>query len=152
MFGVPLCSIGLLLIALFHTGKDIERNFLCNIFSNWRYNIQYCVFLISVTLCLHIFTAVTKDHLVMGEVGHTVNLPCLSSLEGSCSDIRWFYNTNSDKTLVASISRKDANTGRFNIVSNCSLHIDNITEVDVGIYWCGKDIGDLQYLSLITGE
>ena len=114
--------------------------------------IYSTVFLISVTLCLHIFTAVTKDHLVMGEVGHTVNLPCLSSLEGSCSDIRWFYNTNSDKTLIASISRKDANTGRFNIVSNCSLHIDNITEVDVGIYWCGKESGDFHFLSLITGE
>ena len=153
MFGVSLCSIGLLLIALFHTGKDIERNFLCNIFSNWRYNIQYCVFLISVTLCLHIFTAVTKRHLVMGGVGHTVILPCLSSLEGSCSDIRWFHETKSGTTLIASISRReDANTGRFNIVSNCSLHINNITEVDVGIYWCGKESGDFHFLSLITGE
>ncbi|XP_030201841.1 uncharacterized protein LOC115534765 isoform X6 [Gadus morhua] len=114
MFGVSLCSIGLLLIALFHT-------------------------------------AVTKDHLVMGGVGHTVILPCLSSLEGSCSGTRWLHNTKSGTTRVASISRReDANTGRFNIVSNCSLHINNITEVDVGIYWCSKDIGDFQYLSLIT--
>ncbi|XP_030201832.1 uncharacterized protein LOC115534764 isoform X4 [Gadus morhua] len=114
MFGVPLCSIGLLLIALFHT-------------------------------------AVTKRHLVMGGVGHTVILPCLSSLEGSCSDIRWFHDTKSGATLIASISRReDANTGRFNIVSNCSLHINNITEVDVGRYQCSKDRVDLQYLSLIT--
>ncbi|CAL8317918.1 unnamed protein product [Boreogadus saida] len=114
MFCVPLCSIGLLLIALIHT-------------------------------------AVTKDHLVMGGVGRTVILPCLSSLEGSCSDIRWYHNTKSGTTRVASIPRReDANTGRFNIVSNCSLHINNITEVDVGRYWCSKNLDDLQYLSLIT--
>ncbi|CAL8239687.1 unnamed protein product, partial [Gadus morhua 'NCC'] len=89
----------------------------------------------------------------MGGVGHTVILPCLSSLEGSCSDIRWFHGTKSGTTLIASISRReDTNTGRFNIVSNCSLHINNITEVDVGIYSCSKDIGDLQYLSLITED
>ncbi|CAL8394036.1 unnamed protein product [Arctogadus glacialis] len=114
MFGVPLCSIGLLLIALIHT-------------------------------------AVTKEYLVMGGVGHTVNLPCLSSLEGSCSDIQWFHNSmKSGTTRVASISRReDGNTGRFNIVSNCSLHINNITEVDVGGYWCSKNRDDLQYLTLI---
>ncbi|XP_059898267.1 uncharacterized protein LOC132450224 isoform X2 [Gadus macrocephalus] len=114
MFGVSLCSIGLLLIALIHT-------------------------------------AVTKDHLVMGGVGHTVILPCVSPLEGSCSDIRWVHKTKSGATRVASIPRReDANTGRFNIVSNCSLHINNITEVDVGRYRCSKDFGDSQYLSLIT--
>ncbi|CAL8317921.1 unnamed protein product [Boreogadus saida] len=114
MFGVPLCSIGLLLIALIHT-------------------------------------AVTKDYLVMGGVGRTVILPCLSSLEGSCSDIRWYHNTKSGTTRVASIPRReDANTGRFNIWSDFSLHINNITEVDVGIYRCSKNQDDLQYLSLIT--
>ena len=56
MFGVSLCSIGLLLIALFHTGKDIERNFLCNILSNWRYNIQYCVFNICDPLSAYLYS------------------------------------------------------------------------------------------------
>ena len=155
MFGVPLCSIGLLLVALIHTGKDNEHNLLYNVISNWRYNIQYIVcFLISVTFCLQILTAVTKSQLVMGGVGHSVILPCVSPLDGSCSDIRWYHHsTQGVTTLVADIPRREAaNSGRFNILSNCSLHINNITEVDVGGYGCSKDVKETQYLSLITGE
>ncbi|XP_030201845.1 uncharacterized protein LOC115534767 [Gadus morhua] len=115
MFGVPLCSIGLLLVALIHT-------------------------------------AVTKSQLVMGGVGHSVILPCVSPLDGSCSDIRWYHHsTQGVTTLVADIPRREAaNSGRFNILSNCSLHINNITEVDVGGYGCSKDVKETQYLSLIT--
>ena len=148
MFGVPLCSIGLLLVALIHTGKDNDHNFLCNIISNWRYHIRYIVcFLISVILCPHIFTAVTTDHLVMGGVGHTVILPCVSPLEGSCSDKQWFHSTQNRTTLVARIPTREA----ANTWANCSLHINHITQVDVGRYWC-KNSNDIHYLSLITGE
>ncbi|XP_059898273.1 uncharacterized protein LOC132450224 isoform X7 [Gadus macrocephalus] len=115
MFGVPLCSIGLLLVALIHT-------------------------------------AVTKSHHVMGGVGHSVILPCVSPLDGSCSDIRWYHHsTQGVTTLVARIPRREAaNSGRFNILSNCFLRINNITEVDVGGYGCSKDVNETQYLSLIT--
>ena len=96
----------------------------------------------------------------MRGLGHTVNLPCVSPSVGSCSDIRWHRGTRSETAVVARIPRRGAvyqgelvdNTGRFNILSNCSLHINNITQVDVGRYWCSKDLQASHYLSLITGE
>ncbi|XP_056437626.1 uncharacterized protein LOC130374721 isoform X2 [Gadus chalcogrammus] len=84
MFGVPLCSIGLLLVTLIHT-------------------------------------AVTKSHLVMGGVGHSVILPCVSPLDGSCSDIRWYHHSTPVDVGGYGCSKDVNETQYLSLITDSSL-------------------------------
>ncbi|KAK0133465.1 hypothetical protein N1851_031028 [Merluccius polli] len=102
----------------------------------------------SVGLLLVVFThtALTEYLLTMSGVGHNVILSCRSSV-GSCSDVTWGHNTPSD-----SVANVVVMAGRFYMDSYCDLHIDNITQADVGRYWCSGNSYDFHSLSIITGK
>ncbi|KAJ3582915.1 hypothetical protein NHX12_000110 [Muraenolepis orangiensis] len=97
------------------------------------------------------FSAVTES-LVMGGVGQKVILPCGSPSVEPCSDVRWSKSTRYGTDVVAHISRTTpaaATKGRLHIESSCALHVDNLTEADVGSYRCNNEYEGI-YLSVIT--
>ncbi|KAK0133347.1 hypothetical protein N1851_031144 [Merluccius polli] len=97
----------------------------------------------SIWLLLVVFThTALTDLLTMSGVGHNVILPCRSSV-GSCSDVTWHHNIQHRIVVVVK-------AGRFHMDSYCALHVDNITQADVGRYWCGENTYDIHYLSIIT--
>ncbi|KAK0133345.1 hypothetical protein N1851_031142 [Merluccius polli] len=98
----------------------------------------------SIGLLLVVFThtALTGTHLTMSGVGHNVILSCHSSF-GSCSDVTWYHQTSSGSDTVV------LKAGRLYMDSNCDLHVDNITEADVGRYRCSGNLYDFHYLSII---
>ncbi|KAK0133464.1 Bile salt-activated lipase [Merluccius polli] len=99
----------------------------------------------SIGLLLVVFThtALTETHLTMSGVGHNVILSCRSWV-GSCSDVTWGHQTPSVSVAVV------LKAGRLYMDSYCALHVDNITQADVGRYWCSGNVYDIHHLSIIT--
>ncbi|KAJ3582917.1 hypothetical protein NHX12_000105, partial [Muraenolepis orangiensis] len=107
----------------------------------------------SIGLLLAVFVhAAVTERLVMGGVGQKVILPCGSPSVEPCSYVQWskraLDGTNFDTTFTRSTPAA-ATKGRLHIDSSCALHVDNLTEADVGSYWCSKEY-EFIYLSVIT--
>ncbi|KAJ3606429.1 hypothetical protein NHX12_025950 [Muraenolepis orangiensis] len=107
----------------------------------------------SIGLLLAVFVhAVVTERLVMGGVGQKVILQCGSPSVEPCSYVRWYkraqyggyFNTIFSRTTPAAATK-----GRLHIESSCALHVDNLTEADVGFYQCSKE-NEGTYLSVIT--
>ncbi|KAJ3606854.1 hypothetical protein NHX12_026373 [Muraenolepis orangiensis] len=103
---------------------------------------------IGLLLAVLLHAAVTEPRLVMGGVGQKVILQCGSPSVKPCSYVEWYKRTQDGDTTFYRTTIAAATKGRLQIES-CALHVDNLTEADVGFYRCSKG-NEGTYLSVIT--
>ena len=103
---------------------------------------------------------------VFSSVGGDATLPCRNVVYPNCSSTTWnSISSNLAVELVTHGKIKPAEathrTKRLSLVSDCSLHITDVTTEDAGVYYCQKYLreGGLQhgeyahvYLSVLQGR
>ncbi|KAG5277346.1 hypothetical protein AALO_G00116480 [Alosa alosa] len=80
---------------------------------------------------------------VFSSAGGTATLPCANVLDPNCSSTTWLYSsTRGSARLFVYGKTLDSKTlathraGRLSLLSDCSIHITNVTTEDAGLYIC----------------
>uniref|UniRef100_A0A3B3RXT6 Ig-like domain-containing protein n=1 Tax=Paramormyrops kingsleyae TaxID=1676925 RepID=A0A3B3RXT6_9TELE len=95
--------------------------------------------------------------------GDDVTLPCKNVLHPNCYSSTWLYAGRSSKSAVELVGHgkiKDPqNHRRLSLLTDCSLHINNVSADDAGQYTCQTFINGQKhghdtaaFLSVLTGE
>ena len=100
-------------------------------------------------------------------MGGDATLPCRNVVYPNCSSTTWL-RSSSGRAVVGLVTLGKIDTDvathrakRLSLVSNCSLHITDVTTEDAGLYACGQYLreGGLQhgeyahvYLSVLQGR
>lgn len=104
-----------------------------------------------------------KTAAVNSREGDEVTLLCHNVVYPDCSSTTWIYHPLHSKTSIELIDRgkiKDSHrNGKLRLQADCSLHINNVSTGDAGLYACQQFItmfkhGDdaKVYLSVLTSK
>ena len=80
---------------------------------------------------------------VFSSVGGNVTLPCSNVVYPNCSSTTWTSSNSGPAVGLVYLGKIDPDVAthrakRLSLVSNCSLHITDVTTEDAGLYACGQ--------------
>ena len=76
---------------------------------------------------------------MFSSVGGNVTLPCSNVVYSNCSSTTWVISSSGVELFINGEIRPDVATHRakrLSLVSDCSLHITDVTTEDAGLYIC----------------
>ena len=84
-----------------------------------------------------------KTPTVFSSVGGDATLPCRNVVYPNCSSTTWTSSNSGPAVGLVYLGKIDPGVAthrakRLSLVSNCSLHITDVTTEDAGLYACGQ--------------